>query len=287
MSGEYVEPEPNSNIDAETGEELARLPAPASPLVAHGEENTTAVLYRGVSVLPATEEQTDVLLRPCDDTELDILPTGEVYLSQVGYRRRLNEAFRPGGWALVPIDDRPIIHDRTMMQRWALYVGGRFIASAYGEQEYFEKNERQSYATAAESLKSNALMRCCKDLGIASECWDRHFTQQFKADVCVKVWRVKTKRPSGQAGVFQWRRRDAEPFYDEGGAKTDKNNDSDDDPMRRTLEAAGGTVEYAGSLAAAQNVAKTALTETHAEKIARIKREAQHGKMAPVDSIPF
>ena len=263
MSGEYVEPEPDSNIDAETGEELARV-VPAAPLMTIADENTAAGLYRGVSVLPATEAQTEILLRPCDDTELDILPTGEVYLSQVGYRRRLNEAFRPGGWALVPIDDRPIIHGRTMMQRWALYIGGRFISSAYGEQDYFEQNERQSYATAAESLKSNALMRCCKDLGIASECWDRHFTQTFKAATCVKVWRTKTKRQGGQLGVFQWRRRDAEPFYDEGGAKTKDEHDDD-----------------------AAQAAPSAGAETHAEKIARIKRDAQHGKMAPLDSIPF
>ena len=276
-----MEPELNSNIDAETGEELARLPAPASPLVAHGEENTTAVLYRGVSVLPATEEQTAILLRPCDDTELDILPTGEVYLSQVGYRRRLNEAFRPGGWALVPIDDRPIIHGRTMMQRWALYIGGRFIASAYGEQEYFEKNERQSYATAAESLKSNALMRCCKDLGIASECWDRHFTQQFKKDLCVKVWRVKTKRPSGQLGVFQWRRKDAEFFYDEGGAMTEEKHDDD---------ATQAPVSQAKPKQADQNTPTPVAypSETHTEKIARIKREQTAQKtMVTAAEIPF
>ena len=29
-----------------------------------------------------------------------------------------------------------------------------------------------SYGKALESAKSNALMRCCKDLGIASELWD-------------------------------------------------------------------------------------------------------------------
>ena len=268
------------DVDAETGEEIVRV-VPAASLMTTAEENTTAGLYRGVSVLPATEAQTEILLRPCDDTELDILPTGEVYLSQVGYRRRLNEAFRPGGWALVPIDDRPIIHGRTMMQRWALYIGGRFIASAYGEQDYFEENERQSYATAAESLKSNALMRCCKDLGIASECWDRHFTQTFKAATCVKVWRTKTKRQGGQLGVFQWRRRDAEPFYDEGGAKT--KDEHDDDAAQAPV-----------SQATQKQAAPSAGAETHAEKIARIKREgeqikreAQHGKTAPPDSIPF
>ena len=33
-------------------------------------------------------------------------------------------------------------------------------------------------AMAEESAKSNAMMRCCKDLGIASELWDPNFIQK-------------------------------------------------------------------------------------------------------------
>ena len=42
------------------------------------------------------------------------------------------------------------------------------MAIARGEQEFFDPN---GVATATEACKSNALMRCCKDLGIASELW--------------------------------------------------------------------------------------------------------------------
>lgn len=42
------------------------------------------------------------------------------------------------------------------------------VAIARGEQEYFDPN---GIPTATEACKSNALMRCCKDLGIASELW--------------------------------------------------------------------------------------------------------------------
>lgn len=44
----------------------------------------------------------------------------------------------------------------------------RLVAIARGENEYFDPS---GIPTAAEGCKSNALMRCCKDLGIASELW--------------------------------------------------------------------------------------------------------------------
>lgn len=37
--------------------------------------------------------------------------------------------------------------------------------------------------TATEGCKSNALMRCCKDLGIASELWDPRFIKRFMAEM--------------------------------------------------------------------------------------------------------
>jgi len=44
----------------------------------------------------------------------------------------------------------------------------RLVAIARGEQDFFDSS---GVATATEACKSNALMRCCKDLGIASELW--------------------------------------------------------------------------------------------------------------------
>jgi hypothetical protein len=44
----------------------------------------------------------------------------------------------------------------------------RLVSVARGEQEYFDPS---GLATASEGAKSNALMRCCKDLGIASDLW--------------------------------------------------------------------------------------------------------------------
>jgi hypothetical protein len=48
------------------------------------------------------------------------------------------------------------------------YFVYRFVSQARGEQDFFDNS---GLPTASEGCKSNALMRCCKDLGIASELW--------------------------------------------------------------------------------------------------------------------
>lgn len=207
---------------------LTERPATQTDLVTTAQETQGLVIapierdpYAGIASTRVTKEQEAVLLRESKIDELDILPTGEVYMSQVEYRRRLNAAFGPGGWALRPLG-KPTVMGNTLMQEWALYAEGRFIGSAWGEHDYHKNNDRSSYATAAEALKSNALMRCCKDIGIAAECWDRRFTAKFKADHCVKVWRHKAK---GGKGEYQWRRKDAEKFYDEGKGRSAEPDD--------------------------------------------------------------
>lgn len=90
---------------------------------------------------------------------------------------------------------------RAVTREYALVCHGRLVSVARGEQDYFDES---GIATATEGCKSNALMRCCKDLGIASELWDPRFIRKFKKEFCVetfaehqvtkrrrKVWRRK------------------------------------------------------------------------------------------------
>ena len=49
---------------------------------------------------------------------------------------------------------------------------------ARGEQDYFSPD---GIPTATEGGRSNALVRCCKDLGIASELWDPRWIRKFRA----------------------------------------------------------------------------------------------------------
>lgn len=55
----------------------------------------------------------------------------------------------------------------------------RLVSIARGEQTYFDPD---GIPTATEGCKSNALMRCCKDLGIASELWDPRFIRKFMGE---------------------------------------------------------------------------------------------------------
>ena len=61
----------------------------------------------------------------------------------------------------------------------------RLVSIARGEQDYFNKD---GIPTAAEGCKSNAMMRCCKDLGVASELWDPKFIRKFKRENCREVF---------------------------------------------------------------------------------------------------
>lgn len=60
-----------------------------------------------------------------------------------------------------------------------------FVSQALGENTFFG---REQIPSAIEGCKSNALMRCCKDLCIASELWDPHFIRWFKKTHMEQVW---------------------------------------------------------------------------------------------------
>ena len=67
------------------------------------------------------------------------------------------------------------------------------VSVARGEQDYFSP---EGIPTAAEGCKSNALMRCCKDLGVASELWDPRYIRKFTEKHVREAWveHVVTKK---------------------------------------------------------------------------------------------
>ncbi|CAO3626977.1 unnamed protein product [Cunninghamella echinulata] len=132
---------------------------------------------------------------------VEIKPDGLLYLPEIKYRRILNKAFGPGGWGLAPRGEHSI-STKNISREYALICHGRFVSQARGEQDFFDI---AGLPTASEGCKSNALMRCCKDLGIASELWDPVFIRKFKKKYCVEVWaeHVTTKRKKKL-----WRKKD-------------------------------------------------------------------------------
>lgn len=162
--------------------------------------------YRGLSTAPFSPEAAAALLRPLSSEDVEIKPDGLLYLPEIKYRRTLNIAFGPGGWGMVPRSEVEV-GPRIVSREWALVCLGRLVAVARGEQEYFDPS---GVPTAIEASKSNALMRCCKDLGVASELWDPRFIRKFKAEHCVEAM-VEHQRDKKKRKL--WRRKDARFEY--------------------------------------------------------------------------
>lgn len=136
-----------------------------APVAQQGPDWMTS--FEGVSASPFPTEMANKLLAPLSNDDIELKPDGLLYLPEIKYRRRLNAAFGPGGWGMVPRGETHISHS-IVSREWALICLGRLVAVARGEQEFFDPG---GVPTASEACKSNALMRCCKDLGIASELW--------------------------------------------------------------------------------------------------------------------
>lgn len=169
--------------------------------------------FDGIGQRPFAPEIARVLLEPVRADDVEIKPDGLLYLPEIKYRRILNSAFGPGGWGLVPRSE-PDTSQGMVSREWSLICLGRFVATSRGEQEYFKPS---GVSMANEGAKSNALMRCCKDLGIASELWDPRFIRRFKAQHCIEVWCQGTDGKKRRL----WRRRDDAPLeypYREIGA---------------------------------------------------------------------
>ena len=160
--------------------------------------------FAGLGERSFSKEAVDVLMAPINEADVEIKPDGLIYLPEIKYRRILNRAFGPGGWGMAPRSETNV-GQGIVSREWVLICQGRFVATARGEQEFFKPS---GVPTASEGAKSNALMRCCKDLGVSSELWDPRFIRTFRKKHCVEVWAQDT---AGKKKKL-WRRKDDPPF---------------------------------------------------------------------------
>ncbi|KAF7877522.1 hypothetical protein EAF04_001199 [Stromatinia cepivora] len=162
--------------------------------------------YHGLSSQPFSKEAADILLAPIPPDDVEVKPDGIIYLPEIKYRRILNRAFGPGGWGLAPRGET-IVTQKSITREYALVAHGRLVSVARGEQDYFAP---EGIPTATEGCKSNALMRCCKDLGVASELWDPRYIRKFMKQYAKQVWgeHVVTKKKKQL-----WVRKDDEVRY--------------------------------------------------------------------------
>lgn len=160
-------------------------PAISTPTQTQGEPINWSDSFHGLGGAPFSKEISDILLAPLNEKDIEIKPDGLLYLPEIKYRRILNRAFGPGGWGLAPRTET-FITPKQISREYALICHGRLVSVARGEQDYYGGEEKVT--TALEGCKSNALMRCCKDLGIASELWDPSFIKDWKKKYCDEVF---------------------------------------------------------------------------------------------------
>lgn len=169
--------------------------------------------YFGAGAVAFTPEQSRVLGAPLTDYQIHIRPDdGNLYLPGVYYRRRLNEAFGMGAWAVVPVGEPRADNsgrNPTVYYTGRLYVLGRFAAQATGMGTFIANNPKSNYGTALESARTDCLTRICKDW-IATELWDPDFSNPWRASHCQ---RIKNPDPArfGTA-VYVWVKNDDQMF---------------------------------------------------------------------------
>lgn len=168
-----------------------------TPSFVDGNGENWATSFSGLGTSPFSKEVASILTAETNPDDVEITPDGLLYLPEIRYRRILNKAFGPGGWGLAP-RSQTVITPKTVSREYGLVCHGRLVAVARGEQQYFDPN---GVPTAIEGCKSNAMMRCCKDLGIASELWDPRFIRQFKKKYCDEKYFEKKRR-------MVWKRKD-------------------------------------------------------------------------------
>lgn len=174
-------------------------------------------IFEGCSTLKLTEDESKKISENFDENLVEIRTDGLIYLPQVFWRERLNSTFGIGQWALIPKSNhKDPDHKRDKLYlEGVLMVRGCYISTAIGEAELHSNNANQSWASVWESAKSDCITRCCKDLGIASELWQPSFIESWKDKYAVEVWCNKKDNLGQIKKVKQWRKKDANPFWNE------------------------------------------------------------------------
>lgn len=183
------------------------------------ESNFSIEVYSGASTLQLTEEESRKLSARFEDDEIEIRPDGFLYVPQALIRQRLNKVIGAGAWSIVLLREK--IEQLTEKSNklyfdGAMMIRGKFVARSIGEASYFTTNQNQSRASALEAAKSDCMVRCVKDLGIALEVYEPAFCRKWQKQFAIKVW---VKEPNRDKKTL-WRRRDVDPFPYETGEFT-------------------------------------------------------------------
>lgn len=135
------------------------------------------IAVQHVGVMKLEKSQIEALRRPLAANEIEWKPAKKdgpatiPYVAHTAARDRLDEAFGLGGWGMVPVT-QPKEKDGEVLVYYAMVIGGLPRFYAWGQQE-IRDNQHMTWGDCLEATKSNAIVRCGKDLGIGRELWNR------------------------------------------------------------------------------------------------------------------
>lgn len=165
-----------------------------------------------------TKEQEAILRQPVDPDWVEIKYPDVPYLPVAYYRKVLNDAFGPMGWALVEVGKANKLGEVYYLP-CVLIAEGKPVAKAVGECEIKGGNAKLTDGDCVEACRSNAITRCCKSIGIAEElhwpAWKRKFLREHCRELSKDKWgNIVFVRKDDEAGakLFAQRIEDEEMY---------------------------------------------------------------------------
>lgn len=165
--------------------------------------------FEGMASAPFPDDVRAVLAETPAHEDVQIKPDGIVFMPGVWWRRQLTRAFGAGGWALAPRGPTRTVGN-GVEYHGALYCLGRWVAEATGGCE----SNYMSHADMVESARTDCLSKCCKDLGMASELWEKDWREAWQREYAEKYtvqsgrdqgkerWRLKQRRDPKAANLL-------------------------------------------------------------------------------------
>ncbi|KAJ3134451.1 hypothetical protein HDU90_005065 [Geranomyces variabilis] len=153
-------------------------------------------LYSTPPTTPFPTHTAALLSRPVATTELEIdQQKGYLYLSEPTYHTLLNTAFGANddgvAWQLIPLSPfHTTSTGKTIYRAYSLLVNKQFVSEAIGDASIVNDNSVDDVEEAKRRCDYVALVRCGKDLGIASELWDPRTVNGLRAQVFEQKWVV-------------------------------------------------------------------------------------------------
>jgi hypothetical protein len=141
-----------------------------------------------IATTPISPKSAEILSQPVQRQDLWINPeNGWVYMKEHVYHNRLNKAF-PQGWKLVPTGSFTI-YGTHLSRPYSLIVEDRWMSMARGEfsAALLPPNPAHDERVNKE-CEYTALVRCCKDIGVASELWDPVWLRTVFREWTEKKW---------------------------------------------------------------------------------------------------